>query len=47
MMFDVELTKGDKTARTTAKTLQGPQARWYVNTMEPVPPFCAGRQPPS
>jgi len=43
MMFEVELTKGDKTARTTAKTIQGPAARWYVNIMEPIPPFCAGR----
>ena len=43
MAFEIELTKGDKTARTTAKTLQGPAARWYVNIMEPVPPFCVGR----
>jgi hypothetical protein len=37
VLFTVELTKGTVRATTTAKTLQGPESRWYVLTMDPVP----------
>ena len=41
VLFNVELTKGQARATTTAKTLQGPGSRWYVLTLEPVPRgFC-------
>jgi hypothetical protein len=41
VLFNVELTKGQLRATTTAKTLQGPGSRWYVLTLEPVPRgFC-------
>ena len=37
VLFNLELTKGQIHAQTTAKTLQGPGSRWYVLTMDPVP----------
>jgi hypothetical protein len=37
VLFNLELTKGQIRAQTTAKTLQGPGSRWYVLTMDPVP----------
>ena len=37
VLFNLELTKGQIRATTTAKTLQGPGSRWYVLTMDPVP----------
>lgn len=41
VMFNLELTKGDKRANATARTLQGPGSRWYVMNLEPVPQgFC-------
>ncbi len=44
VLFNLELTKGQARAMTTAKTLQGPGSRWYVMTMEPVPKeFCQSR----
>ena len=44
VLFNLELSKGQVRANTTAKTLQGPGSRWYVLTMEPIPRgFCTGR----
>lgn len=43
VLFNIELSKGQARATTTAKTLQGPGSRWYVLTMDPVPRgFCSG-----
>ncbi len=36
----LELTRGRQTAQTTFKMLQGPQARWYVTMVDPLPNFC-------
>ena len=35
--FDLELRKGQARANLTAKTLQGPESRWYVVNMAPLP----------
>ena len=44
VLFNLELTKGEVRASTTAKTLQGPGSRWYVLTLEPLPRgFCNPR----
>ena len=41
VLFNLELTKGQLRASTTAKTLQGPGSRWYVLALDPVPRgFC-------
>ena len=42
VLFNLELTKGQLRAPTTAKTLQGPGSRWYVLALDPVPRgFCS------
>ena len=44
VLFNLELSKGQTRASTTAKTLQGPGSRWYVLTMDPVQRgFCSNR----
>ena len=41
VLFNLELSKGQARASTTAKTLQGPGSRWYVLALDPVPRgFC-------
>jgi hypothetical protein len=45
VLFDVELTKGQTRATTTAKTLQGPASRWYVLTLDPLPRGFCNRPP--
>ena len=41
VLFNLELTKGQQRAATTAKTIQGPESRWYVLALDPVPRgFC-------
>ncbi len=41
VLFNLELSKGQMRAATTAKTLQGPGSRWYVLALDPVPRgFC-------
>lgn len=42
VLFNLELSKGQLKAATTAKTLQGPGSRWYVLALDPVPRgFCS------
>lgn len=46
VLFAVELRNGDKRATTNFHTLEGPNARWFVQYVEPLPPFCNQAAPP-
>jgi hypothetical protein len=43
--FDITLTRGTRALSSVAHTVQGPDARWYVQEIEPAPLFEFCRQP--
>lgn len=46
-MFQFELTRGNRVRQTSAKTVQGPSQRWYIESLDisAVRDFCAEPSP--